>query len=458
VWQSQVVLFLAVAALNGFLSLDRLLSKPGFLSALPTSSPLVLLFAFTLAVLYLACVNTPYRNWVYMTVALVPLEVSSGVSRFPVLSPIDYFAGISALAFLSRVSIHGVYRTIRETMPPIAFWGFLTFFIYGCVSAYFMEGTLKQPLRWMEFCYFFLIAALAMKETDSDDIRMTLGNILAVSGLIVSAVAIAQFSFSGGRAIDAYATFGHRNGMAAFLSLCLPACAAVIPVSPLWQSVRKTATFMVLCAFVISYSRGAWLGLGAGVAFVIWKFRKVHTLGTPNIRNALLMSLILIGPLSILVIMQYPNRGIFSTSQRPRYWEAAGEVIKRHPITGLGPGNYERTIREYLSPEMKSFYDFEMLYKNKKPDFWQHLHNLYLQIMVEFGLAGFLLWCIGFFGLVYASVRSVINRSAGLKSYFLISVIAYLIHNTVDMMMVSSLDIVFAFLLAATIELRLKPK
>jgi O-antigen ligase len=278
-----------------------------------------------------------------------------------------------------------------------------------------------------------------------------MSNILGVTAGAVSILAISQFTASSGQAGEAYSTFGHRNVMAAFLSLCLPACSAVLAgaESP-WTPIRKAGSFLTLCAFVISYSRGAWLGLALGVLFTLWRLREVRGMDIPSVRNALLGILILIGPLGTLLVLRNPERGIFSASQRQFYWEATVDVLKVHPLVGVGPGNYEPRAPSYFSEEARSVYEWDIRSKNRL-DFWQHLHSLYLQTAVEFGLFGLALLCAGIFALVRPAYLQAMAQPTGVKPYFFMSIVGFLVHNTVDLMMVSSLDILFAFLLALCI-------
>lgn len=116
---------------------------------------------------------------------------------------------------------------------------------------------------------------------------------------------------------------------------------------------------------------------------------------------------------------------------------------------GLGPGNYSRKIFDYLADSDRANF---MTDKAGKPiASWQHLHNLYLQILVDLGSVGFALWAGGLGILVWRALRVNQNASSGVlsvNSVLSVSIIAFLVHNLVDIVTVNSFDMVFAILLA----------
>jgi O-antigen ligase len=132
------------------------------------------------------------------------------------------------------------------------------------------------------------------------------------------------------------------------------------------------------------------------------------------------------------------QRTLGDPAGRDLYARATFHVLSTHPLMGLGPGNYFSKIRDYLSgPALR-------IYKND-PDAWQHLHSLYLQMLVEYGLVGALLWASAFFYLIY---KSWVHSTADLLSRcFKVSVVAFLIHNLFDVITVNRFDILFAILL-----------
>jgi O-antigen ligase len=89
--------------------------------------------------------------------------------------------------------------------------------------------------------------------------------------------------------------------------------------------------------------------------------------------------------------------------------------------------------------------------------FWQHLHNKYLQIIVEYGLIGFLLWVAALGLMVWPLLLRPTRSDHYFIAAFQISGLAFLIHNTVDILFVNSFDILFAFFVAFVFQSSRQP-
>jgi len=273
---------------------------------------------------------------------------------------------------------------------------------------------------------------------------------------------------SHGDYTSAFATFKQHNGFSAYLSLCLPSALAMA-FSSRGRSRLLYGVFALLqmAAFVKAYSRGAWMGLAAasGIIFGL----KALQLGPAFLKRyggvcvATFMFAAAATPL--VVISRHPEmgilkdwsllssedpskshastRGAWDTSARPLYWGAAYRIFRVHPWVGIGPGNYARALPSYLDENSLKLLNYEWDAKHRM-DFWSHLHSMYLQMLVEFGLVGFLLWSLAMTTLIMPGFAALSKAGATFFSAaFLISVTAFLIHNTVDILFVSSFDLLF---------------
>ena len=78
---------------------------------------------------------------------------------------------------------------------------------------------------------------------------------------------------------------------------------------------------------------------------------------------------------------------IKSTTERLNYFGEAWQLIKNHPLTGVGLGNYTLSIHNDINPDLQSWS-------------YQPVHNIYLLILAELGIIGFILWLVLIFLLI----------------------------------------------------------
>lgn len=82
---------------------------------------------------------------------------------------------------------------------------------------------------------------------------------------------------------------------------------------------------------------------------------------------------------------------------RLRYWEAGITAIKENPILGVGTGN-NRKILPYMKAIKEKYHD-------TKFPIVDNLHNIYLQILFEVGILGFLPYLAIWLGLIWWSIQ-----------------------------------------------------
>jgi O-antigen ligase len=193
-------------------------------------------------------------------------------------------------------------------------------------------------------------------------------------------------------------TFGHNATVLVALLLGTLAAGAV-PRRRVWAVAG--AAVLGLSAVAVTFDRAAWLALGAA-AVVIAAF------SSSRVRRALLPAVV------ILVLLAGLHGGIrdrfrssFSAganSDRVFLWQQAVQIIREHPLAGIGFGNYPRVCNRY--------------YDRVNPGFpmrtWAH--NLELSTLAEMGPLGLLavLWLFGWAAVALARrcIQYTVYRSA----------------------------------------------
>lgn len=137
--------------------------------------------------------------------------------------------------------------------------------------------------------------------------------------------------------------------------------------------------FIYTIAILLTHARGPWLGTLVGVAVVFYLYRNIFS------KKMIVAALIGISLLAVLTAPFYWERGktLFdihhiTNAQRIHIWQYTSQMIKDHPLTGIGLGQYPVTYPTYIDSN-------ENLIRETP-----HAHNSYLMIFAEAGILGFL--------------------------------------------------------------------
>ena len=156
----------------------------------------------------------------------------------------------------------------------------------------------------------------------------------------------------------------------------------------------RTWTVLVMPALIVAlaltFTRSAWIGLVAGLGtLIVLKDRRL--LATIPLVVALA---ILVAPTSVTARM-YSMFDVNDPSNKDRVamLQSGVEIVRDHPITGVGPDMVKSVYKEYRQPWAVN-------------DLNVHLHNVPVHIAAERGLPALLIW-VGF--IIYLG-RDLIRR------------------------------------------------
>lgn len=225
--------------------------------------------------------------------------------------------------------------------------------------------------------------------------------ILVTTVTFLSLFAVYQYitghsSFSG----RAHATFVNPNSFSGYLLLTIP---LLIGLYILFEKkIEHAVLFFVLimlssAALLATGSAGRWMFLAAaiGVALIIfWMFVPAHRAR---------LKILILGFLTVLLFFLIPSAGSSPFSPKPaeisestidrlNIWKSTWEIIKEHPVRGVGFWNFHTIYSKYKNPA----------YKNIEHYF---SHNDYLQLWAELGIIGLAV----FLTLIYVYFRAGIR-------------------------------------------------
>lgn len=403
------MLYLLIAALMGLLA-----------AILPSSISMVALGG---AVFVLCISATPFAA---LTVLLIcaPLRALIDV-RSPGLLPLD--AG--QLGLLLMVGAWLIYRVAHKKplfrfqySPVLIAIGL--FLAAGALSGFTAVNIGVWLNDWLKWVFVFSLAAWVLSAGNWEWPLFA----LALAGIANALVGIWIYFGGSGAAhfmIDAthyraFGTFEQPNPFGGFMGMLSPLfgaaafgyfCASWRRRSSRWPDafrLAQAAFYMMAAgltaiALIFSWSRGAWLAFGVAVVVVmaamprrIW-VSVIITISIGALGFAALMSGRLpasitnrIGSAFTDLVSVSDVRGAnvsaenYAVIERLAHWQAAVEMARLQPFTGIGLGNYE-----VVYPQVRLMaWNFPL----------GHAHNYYLNVLAEAGMIGLVayggMWCI----------------------------------------------------------------
>jgi putative inorganic carbon (HCO3(-)) transporter len=233
----------------------------------------------------------------------------------------------------------------------------------------------------------------------------------------------------------------HSNAAGGALAILLPLAGLGIYAS--WRGrqwilgiVALLGLGIGLVTFLLSSSRGGWIGLWVGIVTALagWWFFLTVGKGQRFAIPGRWIGLIVLGSLPLLVLFfVHPASPLFSFQPladafgeflyargRPGIWRTMLTLLQDYPYTGSGLGNTTMIYSTYVL----------LLHVN----YFSHAHNLFLQIGVEQGIGGLVAftWLLGIGMAVLTRTRQIHGDKAIYLLAVLASLVALIVHGVTD--------------------------
>ena len=228
-----------------------------------------------------------------------------------------------------------------------------------------------------------------------------------------------------------YSTLENPNLLAGYL---LPALPLALVALLRWPGLPRklfalTALVLGVAALVLTYSRGAWMGLVAEAGVIVLLLAVRGTRAWPPLWRKLFPLLLLVGgaallvvlvtqvePLRVRVMSLVAGRQDSSNNFRINVWLAALDMIQARPWLGIGPGNdaFNQIYPLFQQPKFNAL----------------SAYSIPLELAVEAGIPGLLAGI----GLLVANLRTATSlwRGDGFFSLPALAVIAVIAGLTVQ--------------------------
>lgn len=334
---------------------------------------------------------------------------------------IESIFGVLFMFFLLKKISRPDFKFMKSYIYLLLF----SFLFFSCLSLFNSGPFIKVSLRafflkWMECLAIFTI----VNDTISNNQKRirNCGVALVTVSLIICFDAVIQ-KFTGndffryrptiplapGKSVAGLtASFDHYNSFGSYLVFSLPFfIAATIAAKKLVTKISlAAAVFLMLVCLVLSFSRGAWLGfLSSAVLLFILARRKIY-----------LFLVILTFVLAVAILSPgAKDKDMLSNTGRLPVWQGTLQMIKNHPILGIGVGTYMSNYHTY--------------FKNTPAPY---AHNSYLQIWAESGIFSLISFLCFLFLLMHKGVMAFKKYQNTLVLGLTCGIFGFLIHSFVD--------------------------
>jgi O-antigen ligase len=159
-------------------------------------------------------------------------------------------------------------------------------------------------------------------------------------------------------------------------------------------------------ALLLSETRSIYIAAFFGIAYLLWFWRWQYALLSPIVVGIGL----LIAPSNIqerVMSLVHPHGYTDSNAHRIVCWRTGLEMIKDHPLLGLGPDVQKLKFYEYVPPDVPW---------PLPVGFYGHLHNVYIQYAADRGIPTMLMLVWFLVNIIVYATRKLRNLAPGRSS------------------------------------------
>jgi len=304
-----------------------------------------------------------------LLLALFPLEGALAASE-STLSPTKALGALCVGSFLLNAFMTR-RRLLFETSQALVLL-LLAFVVVSAAQAADATAATTVTLRYASFVFLFLI--LTQLAANDGRFQRRIAWTLTAASAVAGVLAIRNFV--GGEEYLATLPYGDANDTAYFLATTLPLAFWLLAGPATSRPLVLVLIGAIGAAVLLSFSRGALVGLAAGA---IWHVLS-HRRHIPILLVGALVGLVVAGgfarsnPEQVETGFELKSKAASeNVESRLETWRAAARVASTHPI-GIGPGNFESSYFEATGRPPSTTTPFVV-------------HNTYLDVAAELGVA-----------------------------------------------------------------------
>jgi len=350
------------------------------LCVLAVSRPVTALLVFVGAAALFICIWR-VEVAVLILVAVGPLEAayrpSAGITLTKAAGAVAFIAfAFHALATRRRLVVDATHVLVLLL---------LAISLVSTANAHDSSAAVTTVVRYASFVGMFFVISQFGRD---HDLLRRMAWALTLAAAVASYLALANL-FSG-RSLLAGLPYANENDVAFTLATALPFALWLLREPGFRGFVALTSVATIASAIVLTFSRGAFVGLAAAA---LWK----------GIAERRQLGVVIFGVLgaavTVLVLMNVNSGAVHKASlakqkvaqenvvTRLAAWSGAAHLASEHPFVGVGPGNFQD-------------YFFTVTGRPSGTLLLTQVHNTYLDIAAELGVVALVLF-LAFLGTAF---------------------------------------------------------
>ncbi|MCB2220235.1 MAG: O-antigen ligase family protein [Bacteroidetes bacterium] len=381
-------------------------------------------------------------SWVNLFYAVFFVVVIPLIYSKATIDPVLYPRFLAWAAGLIILMIYFMFHMSRSRLPKnllrnnILIWLSIFILISGIslfVAINPVEG-ISDLLKWiLVFLWIFLTTIFLYHQPTVIVLQSKAAIVNAILAGLIGFYQYFNFAFQNEDPNALYEVSGlmaHKNQFSIALFLLLPFIGyGVFKFRSYWKRAAWLALGFNMLFIAILQTRAVWIAMAISIFIFgvgwLWMARRNNQLvKMKRISGRLILilaSIILLAGISSYIFSgESPAKRIASvfdarnTSNewRIEMWQATLDLVRGHPVTGVGAGNWKIAIYPYYGKYQPSVYRH-----------WRNPHNDYLQVAAEKGLPGLVIFLLFLFSIVYTGFR-IMQRQQEWENRMLILMIS----------------------------------
>ena len=331
-----------------------------------------------------------------------------------------YVAGGSLASLLASVLLFIGKPCYKQRIPRISLFSIGAVLLLMVVTHFFGTASPNGPFTFLMLLSLFTLVVSSLLFIDQAHLKLFTSIFIgSVSVMFVYAIMqwqginIFEWDAALTRSGRSTGSLGNPNLLGGFAAAVIPLGAAHLFSLKRFSPVLRASlvfVFIVLAAVTVvaSGTRGSLIGVVAGSTVLLVWLLKTNSLSKRTSVTMILVFIALIVSVSIPMASRLSeldpsvqNQGTLQV--REVIWSGALDMFLRSPVVGHGPGSFQILFPEFRDPA----YHIMGVSHNTL-----HAHCEYLEILVDIGFAGLILWALAAWGL-FARLKTADTLRAG---------------------------------------------